>query len=68
MNLFELIFNNILRRLAVEPYGDFYIFLVCEMQGAILFSFFLFFEKKIFKKKANNAKIICVERFKRGPF
>ena len=40
-----------LRRLAVEPYGDFCIFLVCEMQGAIFIYISLFFRKKKIKKK-----------------
>ena len=43
---FDQIVSIPLRRLAVEPYGDFCIFLVCEMQGDIFYAYFSFFEKK----------------------
>ena len=59
----------ILRRLAVEPYGDFCIFLVCEMQGAIFIYISLFFrKKKIKKKKVNRSKFKGAGWVQREPF
>ena len=43
-----------LRRLAGEPYGDFCMFLVCEMQRAILIYIFFFFEEENKKTKKRS--------------
>ena len=51
------IYVKVLRRLAGRSYGDFYIFLVCEMQGPTLFSFFLFLKKIKIKKRSIGQKL-----------
>ena len=61
--------HKILRRLAVRSYGDFCIFLVYEMQGAIFLYIFLSFEKNTQKKKkVTRSKFKGVGKSQRGAF